>query len=190
MPLKSGQMMPACPLAGFRIIALALALGLCAPATAQTVEPATEAEVREAYGVFLDWLNGWQDEDHYAQYQLTDPRVRQWWPRERYMRFLSDSRRRTGALVSIEMLQAGSIDAGTLPCTERGHCYRPGVRYVFLMFRTTYENVEGELIEYAAMAESGEGWRFGGGNILNRPMGETSVIMTRQDENRYRQLFQ
>ncbi|WP_394693144.1 hypothetical protein [Hyphobacterium sp.] len=165
-------------------------IGLSAPAAAQTVEPATEAEVREAYGVFLDWVTGWQEEDHYAQYQLTDPRIRQWWPRERYMRFFSDSRRRTGALTSIEVLQAGAIDAQTLPCTERGHCYRPGVRYVFLLFRTTYENVDGELTEYAAMAESGEGWRFGGGNILNRPMGETSVILTRQDENRYRQLFQ
>jgi hypothetical protein len=173
-----------------RSILLMAALAVSAPASAQTVEPATDTEVREAYGVFLDWLNAWQEEEHYAQYQLTDRRIRQWWPRERYLRFMTDSRNRTGALTSIEVLQAGAIDAETLPCTERGHCYRPGVRYVFLMFRTTYENVEGELTEYAAMAESGEGWRFGGGNILNRPMGETSAILTVQDESRYRQLFQ
>jgi len=169
---------------------LILALAVSAPAFAQTVEPARDEEVREAYGVFLEWLNARETGDYYAQYQLTDRRIRQWWPRERYMRFMSDAHRRDGALLSIEVLQAGAIDAETLPCTERGHCYRQGVRYVFLMFRTSYENVEGELTEYAAMAESGEGWRFGGGNILNRPMGETSVIMTLQDENRYRQLFQ
>ncbi len=163
---------------------------LSAPAHAQSVEPASESEVREAYNVFLDWLDAYQEEDHYQQYQLTDGRIRRWWPRVRYLRFMTDARRRTGALTSIEVLQAGAIDAETLPCTERGHCYRPGVRYVFLMFRTTYENVAGGLTEYAAMAESGEGWRFGGGNILNRPMGETSVILTLQDENRYRQLFQ
>jgi hypothetical protein len=173
-----------------RAILLIAALAVTAPASAQQVAPATDAEVREAYGVFLDWLNAYQDGEHYQQYQLTDGRIRQWWPRNRYLRFMTDGRNRTGALTSIEVLQAGAIDAETLPCTERGHCYRPGVRYVFLMFRTRYENVEGELTEYAAMAESGEGWRFGGGNILNRPLGETSVIMTLQDESRYRQLFQ
>jgi len=176
----------------FRLPAILLfaALAVAAPASAQQAEPATDAEVREAYTVFLNWMNAWQEEEHYQQYQLTDRRIRQWWPRDRYLRFMTDSRNRTGALTSIEVLQAGAIDAETLPCTERGHCYRPGVRYVFLMFRTSYENVEGELTEYAAMAESGEGWRFGGGNILNRPLGETSVILTVQDENRYRQLFQ
>lgn len=172
------------------LILLFGALAVSAPASAQEVAPATDAEVREAYGVFLDWVAGWQEEDHYAQYRLTDRRIRQWWPRERYLRFLTDSRRRTGALTSIEVLQAGAIEAETLPCTERGHCYRPGLRYVFLLFRTRYEHVEGELTEYAVMTESGEGWRFGGGNILNRPMGETSVIMTLQDESRYRQSFQ
>jgi len=177
----------------FILRSILLAFTLLIPvsvAHAQQVEPASEEEVREAYGVFLDWLNAREAGDYYAQYQLTDQRIRQWWPRERYMRFMGDAHRRDGALTSIEVLQAGAIDAETLPCTERGHCYRPGVRYVFLMFHTTYENVEGELTEYVAMAESGQGWRFGGGNILNRPMGETSVIMTRQDENRYRQLFQ
>lgn len=108
--------------------------------------------MREAYGVFLDWVAGWQDEDHYTQRRLTDRRTH-------------------------------------CPATS-GHSYRPGLRYVFLLFCTRYEHVEGELTEYAVMAESGEGWRFGGGNILNRPMGETSVIMTLQDESRYRQSFQ
>jgi len=188
--MKSGRMLIARTLSGLRPVLLGLVLAASAPAAAQTVAPATDAEVRAAYGVFLDWVAGWQDEDHYAQYRLTDRRIRQWWPRERYLRFLTDSRRRTGALTSIEVLQAGAIEAETLPCTERGHCYRPGLRYVFLLFRTRYEHVEGELTEYAVMAESGEGWRFGGGNILNRPMGETSVIMTLQDESRYRQSFQ
>ncbi|WP_420434835.1 DUF4019 domain-containing protein [Hyphobacterium sp.] len=159
------------------------------PVQAQSNEPASEAEVREAYDVFLDWLNAYQSEDYHQQWQLTDRRIRTWWPRERWTRFMQDSRRHTGELTSIEVLQAGPIEADTLPCTERGHCYRPGVRYVFLMFRTRYSGVEDELTEYAAMAESGDGWRFGGGNILNRPLGETSVIMTRTDESRYRQSF-
>ncbi|WP_330199662.1 DUF4019 domain-containing protein [Hyphobacterium lacteum] len=168
---------------------LILALIGTTPAMAQDVEPASEAEVREAYGVFLDWLTAYRDEDYHVQWRLTDRRIRNWWPRERWTDFMRASRRHSGELISIEILQAGAIDAETLPCSERGHCYRPGVRYVFLMFRTRYENIEGELTEYAAMAESGEGWRFGGGNILNRPLGETSVIMTRTDESRYRRSF-
>ncbi len=165
-------------------------LALAAPAAAQDVTPASDEEVRAAYGVFLDWLNAYQSADYYAQWRLTDRRIRNWWPRERWQDFVSSSRQRTGELTGIEVIQAGPIDAGTLPCTERGHCYRPGVRYVFLLFRTRYEHVDGELTEYVAMAESGEGWRFGGGNILNRPLGETSVIMTRTDESRYRRAFQ
>ena len=172
-----------------RLLLLILLLAHAPTALAQQTEPASEAEVREAYGVFLDWLNAYQAEDYHEQWELTDRRIRAWWPRERWTRFMQASRRHTGELTSIEVLQAGPIAADTLPCTERGHCYRPGVRYVFLMFRTRYEHVDGELTEYAAMAESGEGWRFGGGNILNRPLGETSVIMTRTDENRYRQSF-
>ncbi len=150
---------------------------------------ATDAEVREAYDVFLDWLNAYQSEDYHQQWQLTDRRIRTWWPRQRWTDFMQASRRHTGELTSLEVLQAGPIEAETLPCTERGHCYRRGVRYVFLMFRTSYSGVEGELTEYVAMADSGGGWRFGGGNILNRPLGETSVIMTRTDESRYRHSF-
>lgn len=168
---------------------LVLALVATAPAVAQEVEPASDAEVREAYAVFLDWLTAYRDGDYHVQWRLTDRRIRNWWPRERWTRFMQDSRRHSGELTSIEIIQAGPIEADTLPCSERGHCYRPGVRYVFLMFRTRYENIDEELTEYVAMSESGEGWRFGGGNILNRPLGETSVIMTRTDESRYRQSF-
>lgn len=175
-----------------RILLLMPIIGIFLLATPPVVaqdDMASDAEVREAYGVFLDWLNAYQAEQYHDQWQLTDRRIRNWWPRERWTDFMRASRRHTGELTSIEVLQAGPIEADTLPCTERGHCYRPGVRYVFLMFRTRYSDVEGELTEYAAMAESGEGWRFGGGNILNRPLGETSVIMTRTDESRYRQSF-
>jgi hypothetical protein len=35
------------------------------------------------------------------------------------------------------------------------------------------------------MARSGDDWLFGGGSFLNRPLGETAVIMSEQDEQRY-----
>jgi hypothetical protein len=35
------------------------------------------------------------------------------------------------------------------------------------------------------MANSPQGWSFGGGTFLNKPFGETWIILDRKDERRY-----
>lgn len=67
-----------------------------------------------------------------------------------------------------------------------GHCFREGVDYVIALMETRYEIASPAQPEFVVAARSNEGWRFGGGTILNRPFGETAVIMTVQDERRYK----
>lgn len=93
--------------------------------------------------------------------------------------------RRNGALLSYTIEGAAPADAESLPCTENRHCFREGIPYVVFRIRSAYELATPAQPEFAVMALSDEGWRFGGGTFLNRPLGETAVIMTRQDEERY-----
>jgi len=67
-----------------------------------------------------------------------------------------------------------------------GHCFRKDVQYVFILLRSTYETAAPAQPEFVVMAKSEEGWKFGGGTFPDTPMGETSVILDRKDEHRYR----
>jgi hypothetical protein len=67
-----------------------------------------------------------------------------------------------------------------------GHCYRKDVQYVFILLRSTYAKAAPAQPEYVVMAKSEEGWKFGGGTFPDTPMGETSSILNRKDEHRYR----
>lgn len=99
---------------------------------------------------------------------------------------MTKAARRDGPLLSYEIEASAPARAEDLPCTETGHCFREGVKYVFFLIRSDYEIAEPKQPEFAVMAYSDEGWRFGGGTFLNRPLMETAVIMTVQDERRYK----
>ena len=146
---------------------------------------ATEEEVIEAYGTLRDWIEAFRSRDYRAQWLLTDSRIRRWHNRSRWRNWMREARKRNGDLLSYAPESGAPVLAEQIPCTEQGHCFRRGVQYIIYIMRTEYEKVEPPQPEFAVMAKSDEGWRFGGGTILNRPMGETSVIMTVQDEARY-----
>ena len=158
-------------------------------ANAKEPDPATTEEVAAATATLKEWTSAFQAGDYRAQWLLTDARIRHWHDRKRWKGWMTKAARRDGALLSYEIEAAAPARAADLPCTEMGHCFREGVKYVIFLIRSDYEIAEPAQPEFAVMAYSDEGWRFGGGSFLNRPMGETSVIMTVQDERRYKPGF-
>ena len=166
---------------------LAIAISLTATgAYADETPLATEDEVIEAYGVLREWIEAYREKDYNTQWLLTDSRIRRWHNKRRWRGWMSNAQKNNGALVSYMAESGAPIQAEELPCTEQGHCFRRDVQYIIYIMRTEYEDAEPAQPEFAVMAKSGEGWKYGGGTLLNRPMGETSVIMTRQDEARYK----
>jgi hypothetical protein len=165
---------------------LAIAVAFASSAHAAETPLATQADVEEARAILAQWTAAYQDEDYLAQWRLTDPRIRRWWDQTRWRKAMVKARRRDGKLTAYTIVAADPIDAEKLPCTEMGHCYRQGVQYVAFVIRSEYEKAEPGQPEYVAMAKSDEGWRFGGGTFPNRPVGETSVILTESDERRYK----
>jgi len=157
-----------------------------APLFADEPELATQEEIAAAHSVFIEWTSAFQTGDYRAQWLLTDSRIRHWHDRKRWKGWMTKAAKRNGALVSYEVEAAAPARAEDIPCTEMGHCFRQGVKYVLFLIRSEYEIAEPAQPEFVVMALSDEGWRFGGGSFLNRPMGETSVIMTVQDERRYK----
>lgn len=147
---------------------------------------ATEEEVIEVYAMLGQWIEAYRARDYDAQWLLTDSRIRRWHNRRRWRNWMTDAQKNNGDLLSFIVESGAPIQAEELPCTEQGHCFRRDVQYIIYIMRTAYEKAEPVQPEFAVMAKSGEGWRFGGGTLLNRPLGETAVIMTRQDEARYR----
>ncbi|HNR77122.1 MAG TPA: hypothetical protein PKM48_08320 [Parvularculaceae bacterium] len=170
------------------IAALAMFLS-SAPLGAKEPELATQEEIVAAHAVLVDWTSAFQAGDYRAQWLLTDSRIRRWHDRKRWKGWMTKAARRNGALNSYAIEAASPARAEDLPCTETGHCFRPGVKYVIFLIRSEYEIAAPAQPEFAVMAFSDDGWRFGGGTFLNRPMGETSVIMTVQDERRYKPGF-
>jgi hypothetical protein len=168
------------------IVAAACVIALMHTARAEDTPLATQAEVETALQVFAQWTAAYQAEDYDAQWRLTDPRIRRWWDEKRWRKAMVKARRKDGQLTGYAIQAADPIDAAKLPCTEMRHCYRRGVPYVVIILRSTYEKVAPGQPEYAAMAKSAEGWRFGGGTFPNRPLGETAVILTESDESLYR----
>jgi hypothetical protein len=147
---------------------------------------ATAEEVTEALESFKEWINTIQAEDYDQQWLLTDPRIRQWFDKGRWKKRLRGARKQSGAVLSIEVEAVAPVTASQLPCTEMKHCFRKDVQYVFVLIRSTYEKAEPAQPEYVVMAKSDEGWKFGGGTFPDTPMGETSAILDRKDESRYR----
>lgn len=173
-------------LAALLALAVSAFAALAAPVHADEPDLASEVEVRQAYGVLQAWVEAYMAGDNETHLALTHPRIRYWHPIRRWSEFMDDARERNGQVLRFSVTRAGPITAEQLPCTEMNHCYRDGLRYVVFFVDAEYENVDGVQQEYAVMADSEEGWRFGGGSILNRPMGETAVILNRADEHRYR----
>lgn len=173
----------------FIVSALTGALAIVmAPAPALADEPAlaTQEEIAAAHAVLAEWTNAFQTGDYRTQWLLTDSRIRRWHDRKRWKGWMTKAARRNGPLHSYEFEAAAPARAEDLPCTEMGHCFRGGVKYVLFLIRSDYEIAEPAQPEFAVMAFSDDGWRFGGGTFLNRPLGETAVIMTVQDERRYK----
>ena len=94
--------------------------------------------------------------------------------------------RRDGALENYPIDSATPIPAADIPCTELGRCFRKDLKYALFAIRSEYQSATPAQPEFAVMTMSDEGWRFGGGSFLNRPLGQIAVIMTVQDERRYK----
>jgi hypothetical protein len=148
-------------------------------------EGASEADLDEAQAAMASWIAAYQTQDFAAQWRMTDPRIRRWFDRRRWTRRLARAFLRNGKLLEYAVDSRAAISGEQLPRTEQGHRFRPNVSYVIFLLRTQYEVAAPPQPEFCVIARSDEGWRFGGGTILNRPLGKTAVIMTEQDERRY-----
>lgn len=156
------------------------ASGAVAPDRIDGAEPVEAAEA-----ALVAWVEAYRSGDYRRQWALTDPRIRRWHDLPRWRGWMKRAVRRDGRLDAYEISARAPVSAAQLPCTEQGHCFRTGVTYVLLLVATRYGRAAPAQPEYAVMALSAEGWRFGGGTILNRPLGETAVILTESDERRY-----
>lgn len=150
---------------------------------------ADDADLDAAQSAMASWIGAYQARDFAAQWRMTDPRIRRWFDRRRWTDRLKHAYRQNGNLVEHAVTDRAAVSAGQLPCTELKHCFRPQIAYVLFVLRTRYEIAAPPQPEFCVMARSGEGWRFGGGTLLNRPLGETAVIMTHRDELRYAPSF-
>lgn len=172
-------------------IVAAFAFFVLAANVAHSEEPelATAEEIAAAGAALAEWTAAYEAGDYRAQWLLTDSRIRRWHDKERWKVWMTKAARRNGALKAHAISAVTPAQAKDIPCTENGHCYREGVKYVVFLIRSEYALAEPPQPEFAVMAHSDEGWRFGGGTFLNRPLGETAVIMTVQDERRYKPGF-
>lgn len=148
-------------------------------------QSATAADIAEAREALLQWTEAYRTEDYQTQWGLTDAAIRRWWGLHRWIGGMRTARGRNGALLEYAVRGEQALAAESLPCTEQRHCYHPDIDYVAFLVETRYEIATPPQPEYAAMAWSEEGWRFGGGTLLNRPLGETAVIMNERDERRF-----
>lgn len=156
------------------------ASGVVGPDRSESASPGDAAEA-----ALVAWLEAYRSGDYRQQWTLTDPRIRRWHDLRRWRGWMKRAARRDGRLDGYAISGRAPAAADQLPCTEQGHCFRGGVDYVLLLVTTGYDRAAPAQPEYAVMALSSEGWRFGGGSILNRPLGETAVILTESDERRY-----
>lgn len=147
---------------------------------------ASDQEIQGALEAFRRWAVSFQSEDYDQVWLQTDPRIRQWFDKRRWKKRMKNALKKTGAILSYDIEAISPVNASQLPCTEMGHCYRQGVQYVFILIRSTYGKASPPQPEFVVMAKSDEGWKFGGGTFPDTPMGETSVLLDRKDESRYR----
>lgn len=169
-------------------IALYFCVALLATSAWAIDEPplATEQEAAEAYESFKSWAAAFRARDYDEAWRLTDPRIRQWFDDKRWKKRVKRAQEKSGEILGYEVEAIAPVSAAQLPCTEMGHCFRQGVQYVFILVRSTYKKATPQQPEYVVMAKSEEGWKFGGGTFPDTPMGETSVILNRKDESRFR----
>ena len=146
---------------------------------------ATPAQVKQAVEVFKNWTSSYQQKNYKDQFKLVHPRLRKWSDKESWKRWMKRNQRKIGALKSYEIVAIAPITPEQVPCTEMGHCYRKGMQVVIVILNSVYGKIGGPRKEYAVMTNSPQGWRFGGGTVLNRPFGETLMVLDRKDERRY-----
>lgn len=156
------------------------------PASAAVDKHPTDIEV--AVTVFRDWADAYASGDFEQQWRLTDPRIRYWHPLSRWKKRMKAAIRHDGPPDRYDIMDATAVTGEQLPCTEQRHCFRHNVDYILLVIRSTYRKKQPPQPEFAVMARSEEGWRFGGGTFPFRPMGETMVILDEADELYYRGL--
>lgn len=173
----------------YAVVIAVAGFAFASPAASKEPPPASEEEITGALGAFQDWTAAFMAGDYRAQWLLTDRRIRRWHDRKRWKKWMTAAQARNGELKSYTIEAAAPAVAADLPCTETGHCFRPGVQYVLIVIRSDYEKVTPQQPEFAVMSNDDGEWRFGGGAFLNRPLGETAVIMTVQDERRYKPGF-
>ncbi len=142
-------------------------------------------DVAQAMAAFEAWTAAYREGDYRQQWRLTDKHITRWWNRQQWREVMANARKRNGDLLSYTVKGAAEATAADLPCTEMGHCFRDGLDYVLIVIESEYGKARPRQPEFVVMAKSSDDWLFGGGTFLNRPMGETAVIMTEQDEQRY-----
>jgi len=146
---------------------------------------ASAYEVEAASSALEAWTAAYSAGDYHEQWLLTDKRITRWFDRRSFRKMMTEAQQRNGLLKTYSITGAAPARASDLPCTEMGHCYRTGIQYAIFVIESTYEKAEPSQPEFAVMAKAEGKWVFGGGSFLNRPLGETAVIMTEQDERRY-----
>lgn len=159
-----------------------LALGLASAA----VDVALPAQQAAAHDQFSAFVQAYRTSDYRSQWSMVDPRMRHWFPIDRWRAAMVAGRRRHGELVRTEIVAVEAVSAEQLPCTEMGHCFRRGVPYVLLVLKTVYAGKKVPQPEFAVMARSDEGWRFAGGTFPATSLGETAVLLDEVDEAKYR----
>ncbi|MBI1358987.1 MAG: hypothetical protein GC155_01755 [Alphaproteobacteria bacterium] len=152
-------------------------------------ESATAGDLAAARQALEQWTEAYRAGDFDAQWSLTDPAIRRWKTKRRWNTGMKAASRRNGALQTYEIQRQSAVLASSLPCTEQRHCFHKDIRYVAFVIASTYKTASPPQPEYAVMAWSEEGWRFGGGTFLNRPLGETAVILTEEDERLYTKII-
>jgi len=146
---------------------------------------ATADEVAKSIEVFKEWTTSYQNKDYKSQFNLVHPRIQKYKKNKIWKRTMSKSLRRNGSLMSYDILAVAATTPDKIPCTERGHCYRKDMQVVIILLNSRYKKIGDKNKEYVIMANSEDGWRYGGGTFLNIPFGETMGILDRHDEKRY-----
>jgi len=168
------------------LIALAFFVAPVSASQRYTVaELATAEQVQQAFKVFEQWTQFYQQKHYYKQHDLVHPRIQTYWDKHRWKKIMRKSQRKNGALESYEILAISPIKPANIPCTEMGHCYRKDMQVVIIIVNSHYKKIGDMNKEYILMANSADGWRWGGGTFLNTPGGETAGILDRNDVKRY-----
>ena len=116
---------------------------------------------------------------------MLHPRIQRYKHFGVWKKAMRKSQHKNGALLRYELIALSAIEPARIPCTEMGHCYRKDMQTVMIIVNSSYQKIGEKNKEYVIMANSDEGWLFGGGTFLNIPFGETMGILDRADERKY-----